>query len=611
MGATRRVRSRVVAVAVSAVLLMGSAFIAPAGSAPGLCSSVPDVFPVDDLEAGMMGTAWTVVEGTEPVSFDVEILGVLPDGIAPGVDFILVHVSGPVIDQTGGIAFGFSGSPVYIGGELVGSVSYGFFGADQTYGGVTPAEDMVKLFNYPDGTGALATSTLQTSSADTVRLPDGLRRTAARTTDVSVAEIPSEADQLRVPVAVSGLNGRGFRKFSRTLRLAGLTVVPYRAGSADVGELAATPLEPGDAVAGAVSAGDLTVAGVGTATTTCDQLLLAFGHPFFFEGRAGDYPMAMYAASVVQVIPDPSQIFGAFKLANLTDLHGVIDQDRLTGIRGMEGVEPASVPVTSVVANPDVATIRSGETTVFRQDTTSFPWLPDIAAFHLLSNEDVVFDRIGDGTVTLRFVVEGLGPDGEPFRLVRPNMHFSEWDASFESIFELLSFVFQIQESDFGSVQFTSVHADATITQEHLTAEIVRVEAASSLQPGLRERDRLRVRPGDTIRLEVSLLPEGALEADIVELLVPVPPRARFGGSLTVGGGGGDTCFFCFFEEENGEEDEGPATFAALLRDLRRTPRNNDLVATLSVDDGLTRKATSRTDSVILGEEHIEVVVVR
>ena len=48
----------------------------------------------------MLATAWTVVEGSDPVSFDVEILGVLPDGIAPGVDFILVHTSGSVIDES-------------------------------------------------------------------------------------------------------------------------------------------------------------------------------------------------------------------------------------------------------------------------------------------------------------------------------------------------------------------------------------------------------------------------------------------------------------------------------------------------------------------------------
>jgi hypothetical protein len=613
MGATRRGRSRVVTLLVSSALLLGSAVSAPAGSAAELCSSEPEVFPVEDLEPGMMGTAWTVVEGTDPVSFDVEILGVLPDGIAPGVDFILVHTSGPVIDETGGIAFGFSGSPVYIGGDLVGSISYGFFAADQTYGGVTPAEDMVKLFGYPSGTGALgATSTLgRPRLAEEVRVPSQLQRTAARAAGVSVATIPTVAESLRIPMAVSGLTGRGLRRFAKTLRLGGLPFVPYRSGAASLGALASDPIDAGDAVAGAVSVGDLTVAGVGTATAVCDDLVLAFGHPFFWDGRSGAYPMAMYGAEVLQVIPDPSNIYGAFKIANLMDLHGIIDQDRLTGIRGIEGMEPASVPVTSVVANPDIVTIREGETTVFRQQTDSFLWLPDIAAFHLLSNEDVVFDRIGDGTVNLRFVLEGIGPDGESFRLVRPNMHFSEWDASWESIFELYAFLFRIQDNPFGSVAFSRVHANATITQEHLTAEIVRVESASSLQPGFRERARLRVRPGDAIRLRVFLLPEGGTE-EMVELLVPVP-RKRSGGTLVVRGGGAESCLFCFFDEEEGEdgEDEGPATFQELLRELRRTERNNDLVASLRVGDGSRRDRRSRTETVILGRERIEIVIVR
>jgi hypothetical protein len=317
----------------------------------------------------------------------------------------------------------------------------------------------------------------------------------------------------------------------------------------------------------------------------------------------------MYGAEVVQVIPDPSQIFGAFKIANLTELHGIIDQDRLTGIRGVEGVEPTSVPVTSLVSNLDTATIRAGETTVFRQDTDSFPWLPDIAAFALLVNEDVVYDRIGDGSSTLQFVLEGTGPDGAPFSLTRNNMYFSEYDITFESIIELFAFLYQIQESEFGDVTFTSVDAEASLTQEQLTSEIVGLRVASSLQPSLRERNRLRVRPGDTIRLEVSLLAEGALEADTVELLVPVPANARFGGRLVVQSGGADSCLFCFFDGENGEGD-GPATFAELLRELRRTPRNNDLVGTLEVGRN-ERRSTFRADTVILGRESVNIVVIR
>ena len=609
MGATRRGGLRLVTLGVAVAVLLGGALTVPTVAQVASCSSPPDIVPVADLAAGDMGTGWTVVEGTDPVSFDVEILGVIPDGISLGVDFILVRVSGPVIDQTGGIAFGFSGSPVYIDGDLVGSISYGFFGADQTYGGVTPAESMVKLFDYPDGTAALgATSTRQASFAQKVRLPERVRERAARTAETSVSEIPTNAKPLRVPVAVSGLNDRGFRKFSKTLRLAGLKVTPYRAGAASVGPLATTPIEAGDAVAGALSVGDLTFAGVGTATAVCDDLVLAFGHPFFWDGPAGEFPMAMYGANVVTVVPDPSQVFGAFKIANITDLHGIIDQDRLTGIRGVEGVEPSSVPVTSIVSSPDLANIRNGETTIFRQEIGGFPLVPDIAAFHLLGNEDAVFDRIGDGSVALEFTVEGLGPDGTPFSLTRPNLFFSDFDASFESIFEMYSFLFEIMENPFGEVLITSVDMTASITQEHRVSEITRVESSSSLQPALRERERLRVRRGDTIELQVFLQREGSVEEDVVQLLLRVPRRAR-GGSLRVAGGGADSCFFCFFfEEENG--DETPESFAQLLSDLEDTPRNNDLVATLRTGRRETQ-ATFRADTVVRGEEHIDIVVVR
>ena len=63
-------------------------------------------------------------------------------------------------------------------------------------------------------------------------------------------------------------------------------------------------------------------------------------------------------------------------------------------------------------------------------------------------------------------------------------------------------------------------------------------------------------------------------------------------------------------QNANGGE-KAPATFEDLLRDLRRTHRNNDLVASLRVDGGREREAISRTDTVIVGEEHVEIIVVR
>src|SRR5687767_13419431 len=80
------------------VALLAFVVVSAAGApvaAAETCAS-PNVLPVSELGVGMKGTALTVVEGRSPVSFNVEILGVLPDGIAPGIDFVLVKTSGRV-----------------------------------------------------------------------------------------------------------------------------------------------------------------------------------------------------------------------------------------------------------------------------------------------------------------------------------------------------------------------------------------------------------------------------------------------------------------------------------------------------------------------------------
>ena len=114
---------------------------ASAAAAPGAC---PTVMAESDVAAGQVGTGWTVEEGQTREAFKVKILGVLPDGIAPGLDLIVIKVSdktgNDMIARAGGIWAGMSGSPVYIGGKLVGAVSYGLTGSPSPVGGMTPAE---------------------------------------------------------------------------------------------------------------------------------------------------------------------------------------------------------------------------------------------------------------------------------------------------------------------------------------------------------------------------------------------------------------------------------------------------------------------------------------
>src|SRR5687767_8325270 len=101
--------------------------------------------PLSEVREGMRGTARTVFRGTEPEEFNVEILGVVPGGIGPKQDLIVGRLSGGPADRTGVFA-GMSGSPVYVGGKLVGAISYSFPFSKEPICGITPIEQIVSIF---------------------------------------------------------------------------------------------------------------------------------------------------------------------------------------------------------------------------------------------------------------------------------------------------------------------------------------------------------------------------------------------------------------------------------------------------------------------------------
>ena len=55
--------------------------------------SVP-IMPLEDVKAGMHGTAYTVFEGSKPEPMQVEVLGILRNMTGPKGDVILVRLHG-------------------------------------------------------------------------------------------------------------------------------------------------------------------------------------------------------------------------------------------------------------------------------------------------------------------------------------------------------------------------------------------------------------------------------------------------------------------------------------------------------------------------------------
>src|SRR5205823_4307626 len=190
------------------------------------------------------------------------VLGVLPDYILPGHDIILVKISGPVVDQVGGGFYGMSGSPVSIDGQLVGAVAYGppaGYG-DQTIMGLTPAQEMVDVLSYQDPSAS--------SAPRVVRLSSSTRARMARVAGEPASAVPAQLVRLRLPLAVSGLDGRAMTKLRRFVKKLGLPVVVYRSAPAATSSVSASSpaLEPGGPVSAVISTGDLTMGAIGTVT---------------------------------------------------------------------------------------------------------------------------------------------------------------------------------------------------------------------------------------------------------------------------------------------------------------------------------------------------------
>src|SRR5579871_2404110 len=120
-----------------------------AAATDGPPPSTGGFYPLSQVHRGLQAVAWTVFSGTKPEPMQVEILGVLRGGRGPGHDMILAQLHGPKPEYTGVVA-GMSGSPVYVGNRLLGSISYriGQFSKDPI-AGITPIEQMLEVRDLP------------------------------------------------------------------------------------------------------------------------------------------------------------------------------------------------------------------------------------------------------------------------------------------------------------------------------------------------------------------------------------------------------------------------------------------------------------------------------
>jgi hypothetical protein len=242
--------------------------------------------PVSEVQPGMTGYAKTVARGTEIETFPVEILGVMKNS-GPSGDLILARFSGPLIEQTGGIAQGMSGSPVYVDGKLLGAVAYGWSFTNSKVGMITPIEDMVKLWNVP--------------------VREEIRPFNARESSL----IP-----VNTPLMASGFDAVSMDWMKQKLPQYKFMPVDTATAAEDS---QAMPLEAGSSVAAAFVNGDMKLGAIGTVTYVDKDQIVAFGHPFLKKGSINYFMHNAYIFTIV------NNMASSFKLGSVGAEIGRID----------------------------------------------------------------------------------------------------------------------------------------------------------------------------------------------------------------------------------------------------------------------------------------------
>ena len=447
-------RKRVAALAAATTGLVATTgmLASPAQSAP--TSQCPSSYAVADLTKGDPVTGLTVTSGTDPDSFGGTVVGVLENGIGPGVDMILVDLTSDTIDRVG-IWSGMSGSPVYADdGELIGAVSYSLGLGPSTIAGVTPAAEMQKLLRD----GGQASPVLQR----TVTLPQSLRRTLATTGAVASATAPASMTQMQVPVTVSGLSGQRRASAAKVLRFGGAKMADAAGGPTSSESIG---IAAGGNLAASMSYGTVTAAGVGTATAVCGDEILAFGHPMNYSGPSS---MALHGARATHIQDD--QTLSGFKSANIGAPIGTVDADRLAGLHALTGALPAGIPFTAVASD------NGGPAYTASSQVVTPEVLADIGFANTLAAQDKVMDRIGKGSSATTWTIKGLRKDGTPFTFARHDMYSDPSDISGATAFALVGDLQAIVENPGEAVTITSVDSSTRIIDDATTYVVQKVQ---------------------------------------------------------------------------------------------------------------------------------------
>lgn len=297
-------------------------------------------FPLAEVRPGMEATGKTVFSGDRIEDFQVEILGVL-ENVGPRQSLVLARLSGGPLASTG-VLQGMSGSPVYIGGRLLGAVAMAFAYSKEPVAAIRPIQDLIQAGEAAGRPLRARASLTDNDLTHALEEPGAIAAGGARLVDIAT------------PVSFGGFTRTTVERFAPRLRALGLEPQQGISGGGRLKPAMGDParLQPGSMISVQLMTGDMSVGADGTVTYIDGRRIYAFGHRFLSLG-ATEVPFAR--SEVLALLPNMQT---SFKISSPVEWMGAILADRTTGVAGELGRRAGLIPLAITVASHGAAGVR-------------------------------------------------------------------------------------------------------------------------------------------------------------------------------------------------------------------------------------------------------------
>ena len=599
-----KIKKGLVSLCLTGALLVSSVAVA----------ALPEIIGLKELQPGMWGTGYTVIDASGEIRpFDVQVVGILGDNSKMSAKRILVNLSGPLIEETGGAISGMSGSPIYFNGRLAGALSAGYTDMYPTQRiMLTPIEDMLKIWDYPDTRNKTRMPQLDLAQMKAERekfqadqeakAKEGKEPAEEKAAEEAVAQSEEHEEQAgaeaqdeetatdeeaatneeaevesgseaplehKTTYFASGFGAQGLKMLQSKMSPLGIQVDYDNTWDNGVSMMSVRPnavLQPGSPVGVAMSIGDFTFGSMGTVTAVDGNRVLAFGHSYTHRGNVNYF---MTDADVISTIHGPTS---GMKLGNVQGIIGRVNQDRQDGIGGILGQFPQTVPVIVTVHDKDTGREITYNTMVAYDEEV----LAALAPVVVYSSINTTLDRQDASTASLQFSLRSsYGKDG---LISRRNMFYDDGDVAKVAVTELNDILAVILGNKEKEADMLDLKVDVTIDKGRKTATLV------SAVPSKQE-----VVPGEEITFDTTIKP---YRGEKIKLSVPYKvPEHQQPGQLALdvhGGGLVNVAKILLAQQQATEAGAKPAeeepTVDVQLQNMLSSNCNNDIVIESTVE---------------------------